>query len=114
MAGGTGSKERRKRAHILMLADINRDGGGRRDADITGVLGVGPATIERLRKPCVMEGVVAALQRKVQRKRNPLRWDREGKATLTMLAEAKRSASRFTTRRNTASGSISLKLRSMC
>ena len=44
---GKGSKERRKRAHILLLADINRDGGGMRDAEVANVLSVGPATVER-------------------------------------------------------------------
>jgi len=84
--GGTGSKERRKRAHILLLADINRDGCGLRDADIAQVLDVGPATVERVRKQCVMEGVEAALQRKEQKNRKKRLLDGEGEATLTMLA----------------------------
>ncbi len=37
---GKGSKERRKRAHILLLADTGRDRGGRIDADIADALGV--------------------------------------------------------------------------
>ena len=69
VAGGKGSKERRKRAHILLLADISRDGGGLRDADIANGLSVGTATVERVRKLCVMEGVEAALQRKEQKNR---------------------------------------------
>ena len=84
--GGTGSKERRKRAHILLLADINRDGGGLRDTDIAHVLDVGSATVERVRKQCVMEGVEAALQRKEQKNRKKRLLDGEGEATLTMLA----------------------------
>jgi len=84
--GGTGSKERRKRAHILLLADINRDGGGLRDADIANVLGVGTATVERVRKLCVMEGVEAALQRKEQKNRKRRLLNGKGEATLTRRA----------------------------
>ena len=35
-----GSKERRKRSHILLLADTGRDRGGRLDTDIADTLGV--------------------------------------------------------------------------
>ncbi len=83
---GQGSKERRKRAHILLLADQDRAGGGRRDADIADVLGVGTATVERVRKPCVMDGVEAALERKVQVNRKQRLLDGAGEAKLTMLA----------------------------
>ncbi len=86
MEGGTGSKERRKRAHILLRADINWDGGGLRDADIANVLSVGTATVERVRKLCVMEGLEAALQRKEQKNRKRRLLDGEGEATLTRLA----------------------------
>ncbi len=83
---GKGSKERRKRAHILLLADTDRTGGRRRDADIADVLGVGTATVERVRKQCVLDGVDAALERKVQVNRKARRLDGAGEATLTMLA----------------------------
>ena len=63
---GGGSKVRRNRAHILLLADVSRAGGGLRDADIANVLTVGTATVERVRKQCVLEGVEAALERKEQ------------------------------------------------
>ena len=80
--GGQGSKERRKRAHILVLADWDRAGGGRRDADIADILGVGMATVERVRKPCVEAG----LERKVQVNRKQRVLDGAGEAKLTMLA----------------------------
>ncbi len=83
---GTGSKERRKRAHILLLADIDRVGGGRTDTDIADILGVGTATVERVRKQCVMAGVEAALERKVQVNRKQRVLDGAGEAKLTMLA----------------------------
>ncbi len=83
---GQGSKERRKRAHILLLADQDRAGGGRRDADIADVLGVGTATVERVRRQCVMDGVEAALERRVQVNRKQRLLDGAGEAKLTMLA----------------------------
>ncbi|MCY4153598.1 MAG: helix-turn-helix domain-containing protein [Aestuariivita sp.] len=64
VAGGKGSKERRKRAHILLLADTGRDRGGRLDTDIADALGVNVTTVERVRKRCVMAGLDAALDRK--------------------------------------------------
>ncbi len=51
--GGKGSVTRRRRAHILLLADANRDGGGRGDADIADILGAGTATVERARRKFV-------------------------------------------------------------
>jgi len=72
--GGKGSAERRKRAHLLLLADRGREDGGRTDADIASVLGIGTATVERVRRQCVLDGLEAALERKAQlnRKRRTL------------------------------------------
>ncbi len=82
--GGRGSKERRGRAHILPRADRDRPGGGRRDAGIADVLGVGTATGGRVRRQCVMEGLEAALERRVQVNRRRRLLDGEGEARLTM------------------------------
>ena len=41
--GGRGSKERRRRAHILRPADEDRQGGARSDADIADIPGAGTA-----------------------------------------------------------------------
>ena len=38
-----------KHAHMLLLADEDREDGGRTDADIASVLGVGASTVERVR-----------------------------------------------------------------
>ena len=84
--GGKGSKERRKRASILLLADRDRSDGGRSDADIADVLGVGTATVERVRRQCVLEGLEAALERKVQLNRKRRLLDGEGEAKLVTLA----------------------------
>ena len=86
---GKGSKERRRRAHILLLSDEGRPGGGLSDGEIAEVLEVGTATVERVRKRCVMEGLEAALERKVQVNRKKRLLDGEGEAKLTMLACSK-------------------------
>ena len=83
---GKGSKERRKRANILLLADTGRAGGGRSDADIADVLGVGTATVERVRKQCVLEGLEAALERRVQLNRKKRKLDAGAEAKLVTLA----------------------------
>lgn len=83
---GRGSKERRRRARILLLADRARDGGGRTDGDIASILGVGTATVERVRRRCVEEGLEAALERRVQKNRKKRLLDGAGEAKLVMLA----------------------------
>ena len=83
---GKGSKERRRRAHILLLADESRPDGGLSDGGIAEVLEIGTATVERVRKRCVMEGLEASLERKVQVNRKKRLLDGEGEAKLTMLA----------------------------
>ena len=83
---GKGSKERRIRAHVLLLADEGRSDGGFGDAEIARVLEIGVSTVERTRKRCVMEGLDAALERKVQANRKKRLLDGEGEAKLTMLA----------------------------
>ncbi len=84
--GGKGSKERRRRAHALLLADEGRPGGGLGDAEIARVLEVGASTVERVRRQCVMEGLEAALERKVQANRKKRLLDGAGEAKLAMLA----------------------------
>ena len=84
--GGKGSKERRRRAHVLLLADEGRRDGGLGDAEIARVLDVGVSTVERTRKRCVMEGLDAALERKAQANRKKRLLDGEGEAKLVMLA----------------------------
>jgi len=83
---GTGSTERRTRAPILLLADRERAGGGRRDADIAEILGGGTATVERVRTHCVMAGVEAARARTVPVNRKQRLPDGAGAAKLTMRA----------------------------
>ena len=85
---GQGSKERRRRAHILLLADDNRKDGALADASIASVLEATVATVERVRRRYVLDGLEAALGRRPQTNRKPRKLDAEGEATLTMLARS--------------------------
>jgi transposase len=73
---------RRSRAGILLKADE-----GLTDAEIAEDLGVGTATVERIRKRAVLEGIAAALERKKQDtpSRKP-RLDGRAEARLVQLA----------------------------
>ena len=77
---------RQTHARILLLCDENQDGGAMRDADIARALKVGTATVERVRRRCVEEGLARALGRKEQVNRRPRKLDGEGEAQLTALA----------------------------
>jgi len=54
--GGRGSKERRRRAHVLLPGDGGRPNGGWTDARISDAPGACAATAERTGGRCVMEG----------------------------------------------------------
>ena len=86
IVNGKAAAHRRKHAHILLLADGDREDGGRTDADIASVLGVGTATVERVRKRCVEEGLEAAVERRKQVNRKPRKLDGAGEAKLVALA----------------------------
>ena len=77
---------RQTHARILLLCDENQDGGALRDQDIARVLKVGAATVERVRRRCVEEGLERALGRKEQLNRRPRKLDGEGEARLVALA----------------------------
>lgn len=83
---GKGSKTRRRRAHALLLADEGRPDGGMADGEIARALGIGVSTVERVRRQCVMEGLEAALERRVQANRKKRVLDGGGEGRLTMLA----------------------------
>ncbi len=73
-------------ARILLKAD-SRDGGpGWGDAAIAEGLDVGRATVERVRKRFVEEGLEAALQRRKPRRQYKRRLDGDGEAHLIALA----------------------------
>ena len=83
---GKGAAQRRLRAHILLLADEDRNGSGLRDAAIASVLNVGLRMVERVRQRCVMEGVEAAVERRERANRKPRKLD--GEAEAKVLARA--------------------------
>ena len=85
---GKAAAYRQTHARILLLSDENQAGGAMRDADIAQALKVGAATVERVRRRCVEEGLARALGRKEQVNRIPRKLDGEGEgeAHLTALA----------------------------
>ena len=58
---GWGAAYKQTHARILLLSDENQVDGAMRDEDIAWVLKVGSATVERVRRRCVEEGLEAAL-----------------------------------------------------
>lgn len=79
---GQASARKMKRAQILLLADE-----GKKDETIAEVLHVGRATVERIRKRFVLEGLTAAINARPrlggQRKLGP-----KGEAVLEQLAKS--------------------------
>ena len=73
-------------ACILLLSGEDPAWGGMKDAEIARVLQVGTATVERVRRRCVEEGLERALGRKEQENRRPKKLDGEGEAHLIALA----------------------------
>ena len=83
---GRASAWKQTRARILLQCDENREGGGRTDAEIADALDIGCATVERVRRRCVEEGIEAALARKRQVNRRPKALDGEAEARLVAVA----------------------------
>jgi transposase len=74
------------RARILLKADVAGDGPGWKDDQIAEALEVGRATIERVRKQFVEEGLEAALKRRPSRREYRCKLDGDGEAHLIALA----------------------------
>ena len=83
---GRASARKQTHARILLLCDEGREGGARTDAEIADALGVGSATVARVRRRCVEEGVEAALDRRPQANRRPKVLDGEAEARLVAVA----------------------------
>jgi transposase len=73
-------------ARILLKADMNQEGGGWTDSKISESLNIGHATIERVRKRFVEEGIESALNRREQKKRRQRIIDGEKEAYLIAIA----------------------------
>ena len=68
------------------MCDENREGGGRRDREVAEALEIGTATVERVRRRCVEEGLEEALNRKEQANRHAKVLDGEAEARLVAMA----------------------------
>ena len=77
---------RQAHARILLLCDENQVGGALKDEEIARALKVGTATVERVRRRCVEEGLEAALGRRQQLNRRQRKLDGAGEAHLIALA----------------------------
>ena len=86
MSKGRAAAYKQTHARILLLSDENQAAGSMKDPEIARALQVGTATVERVRRRCVEEGVTAALERKRQLNRRPKQLDGQGEAHLIALA----------------------------
>ena len=79
---GRSAAYKQTHARILLLGDEAQEGGAMKDEDIARSLQVGRATVERVRRRCVEEGLERALGRKEQLNRRRKRLDGQGEAHL--------------------------------
>ena len=86
VGSGKGSKTRRRRARALPLADGGRPGGGMAGREIARAPGTGVPAVGLVRRQCAMEGLEAALERRVRANRKKRVPDGGGEAKLTMPA----------------------------
>lgn len=91
---GRAAAYKQTHARILLLSDENQDEGPMLDQEIARALKVGTATVERVRRRCVEEGVEAALGRRQQLNRRKKKLDGAGEAHLIALACSKPPAGR--------------------
>ena len=87
-------------ARILLKADAGPDGPGWDDEAIAAGVDAGRATVERVRKEFVEEGLEAALERRKPRRAYERKLDGDGEAHLIALAcgQAPEGRSRWTLR----------------
>ena len=87
-------------ARILLKADVGPGGPGWQDRQIATSLEVGTATVERVRRRFVEEGLEAALERRQPRRQYERKLDGDGEAHLIALAcsEPPEGRSRWTLR----------------
>ena len=83
---GRAAAYKQTHARILLLSDENQADGAMRDEEIARALRVGTATVERVRRRCVEEGVEAALGRREQLRRRQRKLDGQREAHLIAMA----------------------------
>jgi transposase len=97
---GKGAARKLMHARMLLKADASEGGARWDDRRIAAAFEVGTATVERIRKLFVEEGVRAARERRKPRREYPRKLDGEGEAHLIALAcsQAPAGCSRWTLR----------------
>jgi transposase len=100
LSRGKAAARRLMRARILLKADVSPGGPEWNDDQIAEGLEVGRATVERVRKEFVEEGLEAALERRKPRRQYLHTLDGDGEAHLIALAcgQAPEGRSRWTLR----------------
>jgi transposase len=86
LSRGRAAARKLARARILLKADAGPEGAGWNDEAIATALEVGRATVERVRKAFVEEGLEAALERHKPRRLYERRLDGDAEAHLIALA----------------------------
>ncbi len=100
LSRGKAAARKLMHARVLLKADAASDGPGWDDQAIAEGLDVGRATVERVRKQFVVEGLEAALERRKPRRQYARALDGDGEAHLVALAcqEPPEGRSRWTLR----------------
>jgi transposase len=100
LSRGKAAARKLMHARILLKADANAGGPAWSDDAIAEGLEVGRATVERVRKEFVEEGLEAALERRKPRRQYQRKLDGDGEAHLIALAcgQAPEGRSRWTLR----------------
>ena len=86
LSRGKAAARKLTHARILLKADVAAGGPGWNDEAIVEALEVGRATVERVRKQFVEEGLEAALERRKPRRQYRRKLDGDGEAHLVALA----------------------------
>jgi transposase len=89
ISSGKSAARKLSHARILLKADSSEGGAGWNDATISQALDVGTATVERVRKRFVEEGLEAALGRRSPRREYKRKLDGVSEAHLIALACSK-------------------------
>ena len=83
---GRSAASKQTHARILLMSDEAQDDLPMTDEEIARALKIGHATVERVRRRCVEEGIEAALNRKKQLRRRAKKLDGEAEAHLIAIA----------------------------
>jgi len=86
LSRGKAAARKLTHARILLKADVAAGGPGWNDESIAEALEVGRATVERVRKEFVEEGLEAALERRKPHRQYRRKLDGDGEAHLVALA----------------------------